>query len=141
MGSRYLSVSGNPPRATSPLRRFTTWLMTITRNLVFNEMRRRRRTHLVPMETDQDDTGQHQFADTEAPAPSERLLDAELQEAIDAAIAGLPENQRVAIVLRRYEGMPYEEIAKVLNTSVPAVKSIIFRARSALKERLKRYLE
>ena len=92
------------------------------------------------METDQDEAVQHQFADSEAPAPSERLLDAELQEAIDAAIAVLPENQRVAIVLRRYEGMPYEEIAKVLNTSVPAVKSIIFRARSALKERLKRYL-
>jgi len=124
-----------------PTAKFTTWLMTITRNLVFNEMRRRRRTHLVPMEADQDDAGQHQFADGEAPAPSERLLDAELQEAIDAAIAGLPENQRVAIVLRRYEGMPYEEIAKVLKTSVPAVKSILFRARSELKERLKRYLE
>jgi DNA-directed RNA polymerase specialized sigma24 family protein len=37
--------------------------------------------------------------------------------------------------------MPYEEIAKVLKTSVPAVKSILFRARSELKERLKRYLE
>jgi RNA polymerase sigma-70 factor (ECF subfamily) len=124
-----------------PVAKFTTWLMTITRNLVFNEMRRRRRTHLVPMEADHDDAGQHQFADGNAPAPSERLLDAELQEAIDAAIASLPENQRVAIVLRRYEGMPYEEIAKVLKTSVPAVKSILFRARSELKERLKRYLE
>ena len=124
-----------------PTAKFTTWLMTITRNLVFNEMRRRRRTHLVPMEADQDDAGQHQFADGKTPAPSERLLDAELQGAIEAAIAGLPENQRVAIVLRRYEGMPYEEIAKVLKTTVPAVKSILFRARSELKERLKRYLE
>ena len=124
-----------------PAAKFTTWLMTITRNLVFNEMRRRRRTNLLPMETDQDDAAQHQFADDETPAPSQRLLDTELQEAIDAAIASLPENQRVAIVLRRYEGMPYEEIAKVLKTSVPAVKSILFRARSDLKERLKRYLE
>ena len=123
-----------------PTAKFTTWLMTITRNLVFNEMRRRRRTHLIPMETDQDEAGHRQYADLEAPAPSERLMDAELQEAINAAIAGLPENQRVAMVLRRYEGMPYEEIAKVLKTSVPAVKSIIFRARSALKESLKRYL-
>ncbi len=123
-----------------PTAKFTTWLMTITRNLVFNEMRRRRRTHLMPMETDQDAAGHQQYADPDAPAPSERLIDAELQEAIDAAIAGLPENQRTAIVLRRYEGMPYEEIAKVLRTSVPAVKSIIFRARSALKESLMRYL-
>ena len=70
------------------------------------------------MESDQDGAGQHQLADEEAPRPSEKLLDAELQEAIDAAIASLPENQRLAIVLRRYEGMPYEEIAKVLKTSV-----------------------
>jgi len=124
-----------------PTAKFTTWLMTITRNLVFNELRRRRRTELVPMETDQDDAMQHQFADDEVLAPSEKLLDTELQETIDAAIAGLPENQRVAIVLRRYEGMPYEEIAKVLRTSVPAVKSILFRARSELRERLKKYLE
>ena len=70
-----------------------------------------------------------------------RLLDSELQEAIDAAIASLPETSRLAIVLRRYEGMPYEEIAEVLKTSVPAVKSILFRARAELKARLKRYLE
>ena len=49
-----------------------------------------------------------------------------MQEAIDAAIASLPEKQRLAIVLRRYEGMPYDEIAKVLNTSVEALKSILF---------------
>jgi RNA polymerase sigma-70 factor, ECF subfamily len=122
-----------------PAAKFTTWLMTITRNLVFNEMRRRRRTNQLPMEAEQDDA-QRQFADYEAPAPSRELLDAELKGEIDAAIAGLPENQRVAIVLRRYEGMPYEEIAQVLRTSVPAVKSILFRARSELKERLKKYL-
>jgi RNA polymerase sigma-70 factor (ECF subfamily) len=46
----------------------------------------------------------------------------------------------MAIVLRRYEGMPYEEIAEVLKTSVPAVKSILFRARSELKEKLRKYL-
>ena len=68
------------------------------------------------------------------------MLDAELQQAIDTAIESLPENQRMAIVLRRYEGMPYEEIAKVLKTSVPAVKSILFRARSELKEKLRKYL-
>ena len=60
------------------------------------------------------------------------------KQAIDTAIESLPENQRMAIVLRRYEGMPYEEIAEVLKTSVPAVKSILFRARSELKERASR---
>jgi RNA polymerase sigma factor (sigma-70 family) len=123
-----------------PSAKFTTWLMTITRNLVFNELRRRRRTQQVSMDADEEEATRHQFVDEGAVAPSEKLLDAELQDAIDAAIAGLPENQRLAIVLRRFEGMPYEEIAKVLRTSVPAVKSILFRARSELKARLKRYL-
>jgi RNA polymerase sigma-70 factor (ECF subfamily) len=124
-----------------PSAKFTTWLMTITRNLVFNELRRRRRAQLISIEGEQEDAMRHQFADEEAPPPSEELLDAELQEAIDAAIASLPKKQRLAIVLRRYEGMPYEEIAKVLKTSVAAVKSILFRARADLKERLKKYLE
>jgi RNA polymerase sigma-70 factor (ECF subfamily) len=124
-----------------PSAKFTTWLMTITRNLVFNELRRRRRTRQVSMDTDEGDPIRQQFVDEEALAPSEKMLEAELQDAIDAAVAGLPENQRLAIVLRRFEGMPYEEIAKVLKTSVPAVKSMLFRARSELKVRLKKYLE
>ncbi len=124
-----------------PSAKFTTWLMTITRNLVFNELRRRRRTQQVSMDADEGDTMRHQFVDEQAAAPSEEMLDAELQEAIDAAIASLPETQRLAIVLRRYEGMPYEEIAGVLKTSVPAVKSILFRARAELKARLKKYLD
>jgi RNA polymerase sigma-70 factor, ECF subfamily len=124
-----------------PSAKFTTWLMTITRNLVFNEMRRRRRTQQVSMDADEGDTIRHQFVDEQAVAPSEEMLDSELQEAIDAAIASLPETQRLAIVLRRFEGMPYEEIAEVLQTSVPAVKSILFRARAELKARLKKYLE
>jgi RNA polymerase sigma-70 factor (ECF subfamily) len=124
-----------------PSAKFTTWLMTITRNLVFNELRRRRRSQLVSMDADEGDTIRHQFVDEQAAAPSEEMLDSELHEAIDAAIASLPEAQRLAIVLRRYEGMPYEEIAEVLKTSVPAVKSILFRARAELKARLKKYLE
>lgn len=124
-----------------PSAKFTTWLMTITRNLVFNELRRRRRSQQVSMDSDEGDTIRHQFVDEQAVAPSEEILDSELKEAIDAAIASLPETQRLAIVLRRYEGMPYEEIAEVLKTSVPAVKSILFRARAELKARLKKYLE
>ena len=124
-----------------PSAKFTTWLMTITRNLVFNELRRRRRSQQVSMDTDEGDTIRHQFVDEQAAPPSEEILDSELQEAIDAAIASLPETQRLAIVLRRYESMPYEEIAEVLKTSVPAVKSILFRARAELKARLKKYLE
>lgn len=124
-----------------PTAKFTTWLMTITRNLVFNESRRRSRSRLQSLESDDPDAPQAQHADSSANSPQEALLDGELRSAVDHAIASLPEPQRVAIVLRRYEDMPYEEIAKVLRTSVPAVKSILFRARNELRDRLKKYLE
>jgi RNA polymerase sigma-70 factor (ECF subfamily) len=52
----------------------------------------------------------------------------------------LPEEQRTALVLRRYEEMPYEEIAMVLDTTVPAVKSLLFRARDTLRGKLKAWL-
>lgn len=124
-----------------PTAKFTTWLMTITRNLVFNEMRRLQRARTVPLERQDEDGPELQWADERADAPSETLLKGELQEAVDRAIAALPEAQRTAIVLRRYENMPYEDIAVVLRTSVPAVKSLLFRARAELKESLRRYLE
>lgn len=136
----FVRVWKHAPRY-QPSAKFTTWLMTITRNLVFNELRRRRRSPQVSMDADEGDTIRHQFVDEQAVAPSEEMLDSELQDAIDAAIASLPETQRLAIVLRRYEGMPYEAIAEVLKTSVPAVKSILFRARAELKARLKKHLE
>ena len=123
-----------------PTAKFTTWLMTITRNLVFNEMRRLQRSRMVSMETREEDPPM-QFPDDSARAPGEVLLEVELEQAIDDAIASLPEMQRMALVLRRYEEMPYEEIAKVLDTSVAATKSIIFRARNELRERLRKYLE
>jgi RNA polymerase sigma-70 factor (ECF subfamily) len=74
-------------------------------------------------------------------APDEELLEAELREAIEKAIRALPEKQRMAVVLRRYEGKSYEEIGEVLGLTVAAVKSLLFRARTELRAALNRYLE
>jgi len=127
-----------------PTAKFTTWLFTITRNLVFNESRRRKNRPTssldAPASGSDEDAGPRQFADDSAPSPEAALLEREMREAIDAAIAELPEQQRLAVVLRRYEEMPYEEIARVLELTVPAVKSLLFRARSFLRERLERYM-
>ncbi len=68
------------------------------------------------------------------------LLETELQRAIEEAIMQLPESQRMALVLRRYEQLSYEQIAEVLDLSVPAVKSVLFRARTELRTRLSKYL-
>ncbi len=119
--------------------KFTTWLFTITRNLVFNEVRRRRRKPAVSMEEREEEFHLVE-ADERAVAPDDSVLQAELEEEVDKAIAALPEKQRLAVVLRRYEEMPYEEIGQILDLSVPAVKSLLFRARSQLKESLRHYL-
>src|SRR5437868_10198610 len=123
-----------------PTAKFTTWLLTITRNLVFNEVRRRKRH---PADTLDIHEGEEALALTD-PArhvPDEELLQAELQSAIERAIRALPEKQRMAVVLRRYDGKSYEEIGEVLGLTVAAVKSLLFRARTELRTVLNRYLE
>jgi RNA polymerase sigma-70 factor (ECF subfamily) len=135
----FLRVWQSAPRY-EPGAKFTTWLLTITRNLVFNEMRRRRRSRIVAFEREGEDELLHQQADAGARSAAELAGEAELQEAISREIAALPEAQRMAVILRRYEEMPYEEIAEVLKTSVPAVKSLLFRARTELKARLGEFI-
>lgn len=128
------SASRYVPRA-----KFTTWLLKITRNLVFNELRRSKRHAHVPL---QSEPGAEQIPlkDETNPAPDASLLETELQRAIEEAIMQLPESQRMALVLRRYEQLSYEQIAEVLDLSVPAVKSVLFRARTELRTRLSKYL-
>lgn len=123
-----------------PQARFTTWLFTIARNLVFNEVRRRRRKPTVSVQ-EREETTHRTLEDLHGRSPDEDLLQAELERSVDRAIEDLPEKQRLAVVLRRYEEMPYEEIGAVLGMSVPAVKSLLFRARTQLKESLRKYLE
>lgn len=123
-----------------PDAKFTTYLFTITRNLVFNETRRRSRKKEVSADEREDNS--HQLIEASPDRqPDAELLQAELQRAVDAAIAALPETQRLAVVLRRYEQLSYEEIAVVLKLSVSAVKSLLFRARTTLRESLSGYLE
>src|SRR5437899_2055744 len=115
--------------------KFTTWLLKIARNLVFNEMRRAKRHPHLPVQIDPE-AEEIPLKDEQTTAPDATLLQAELQAAIEKAITLLPETQRMAIVLRRYEELSYEEIADVLDLSVPAIKSLLFRARTELRARL-----
>jgi RNA polymerase sigma-70 factor (ECF subfamily) len=120
--------------------KFTTWLLKITRNLVFNEMRRAKRHPHLPVQIDPE-AEEMPLKDEVTATPDATLLQVELQAEIEKAIMLLPDTQRMALVLRRYEELSYEEIADVLDLSVPAVKSLLFRARTELRERLKNYLE
>lgn len=122
-----------------PDAKFTTYLFTITRNLVYNESRRRSRRKEVSTDEREEDSGFQMAADSRN-EPREETLKLEMHEQIDRAIATLPEAQRTAVILYSYESLPYEEIAKVLDTSVSSVKSLLFRARTTLRERLAGYL-
>lgn len=122
-----------------PRAKFTTWLLKITRNLVFNEMRRSKRHSGVPL---QSEPGKEEMPikDQVSQGPDVSLLERELEQAIEEAIIALPDTQRMAVVLRRYHDLSYEEIGEVLELSVPAVKSLLFRARTELRTRLEAYL-
>jgi RNA polymerase sigma-70 factor (ECF subfamily) len=132
----FLNVWKSAPR-WRPEAKFTTYLLTIAKRLVFNESRRRARTRLLPQSREEE--AQPEYPDTAA-TPDRQLLECELHQAIELAMSELPEKERLAVVLRQHEGLPYEEIALVLKVSLPAVKSILFRARNALKEKLAPYL-
>jgi RNA polymerase sigma-70 factor (ECF subfamily) len=123
--------------------KFSTWLFTIARNLCLNEIRRRARHQVESMDAphpEQEDQPLHQFEDKQTASPPERLLHGELEDKIEQALAELPDNQRLAIVLCRQEELSYEEIARVLGCSVSATKSLIHRGRETLKQKLKPYL-
>ena len=123
--------------------KFSTWLFTIARNLCLNEIRRRSRHPADSLDATHPDEDQPviQIEDKKTFAPAEKILQSELARKIDEALAGLPENQRTAILLCRQEELSYEEIAEILGASLSATKSLIHRGRETLKEKLKPYLK
>ena len=131
-------------RATA---QFKAWMFTIVRNLVFNEHRRRSRASLVPLYPPENESGHSggssglDLPDLANKTPGENMLQREMMRKIDEAILALPEQQRLAIVLRRYDEFSYEQIAEILKTSVPSTKSLLFRARETLRVALRDYLE
>jgi RNA polymerase sigma-70 factor (ECF subfamily) len=124
--------------------KFSTWLFTIVRNLCLNEIRRRSRHPTDSMDAthpENEEQPWQQFEDKKVAGPPDSLLEGELEQKINEALDDLPENQRTAIILCRQNELSYEDIAKVLKTSVSATKSLIHRGRETLKQRLKPYLK
>lgn len=116
-------------RATlDPHRPLRAWLFTVARRLCIDRQRHR---HRHPTESL-----------AAAPAPEYRADDVERRELaaqIASAIAALPEEQRAAIVLAEYHGLPQAEIAGILNCSIKSVETRLYRARQHLRRRLARW--
>ena len=121
-----------------PKSKFQTWIYTIAKNTSLNELRKKplARVSLDETLSSEDSELKIQVEDLQATAPSEAMVKEELAQAVRAAIQSLPENQKMAVILRRYENFSYEDIAQALNLSVEAVKSLLSRAKENLREKL-----
>lgn len=122
-----------------------TWLYRIALNLCHNNRKkgdRRRRVEGYSLDTPQHDESESrpfEVADAR-PQPSHRIENDELRVRLHEALLQLPDNYRTVIVLRDIEGLSYEEIAAVTDSTLEAIKSRLFRARTLLREILSPYL-
>ncbi len=131
-----------------PKAKVKTWLYSVTVNACLNEIRRlraeknRRVNSFTAVFGDPSgEDGPPAFEDEASPAPDAELTGGEVATAVRAAVDRLPEQQRLALVLTRFHGCSYEEVAEAMKTTVPAVKSLLTRARENLRKLLRRFVE
>jgi RNA polymerase sigma-70 factor (ECF subfamily) len=122
-----------------PRAKFKTWLFTIATNLCLNEIRDNKSS---PKIVDLSDLHEQEYPviAPDAFSPQKAAENAELSMAVRKAIQSLPENQRIAILLRQYNDFSYNEISTIMGISVSAVESLIQRARQSLKKSLFSFL-
>ncbi len=128
-----------------PTARFTTWLFRIVYNLAVNETQRggqreRLALDLAGRTDDGESDPMNEIGDAEATPPSHALEREDMVRAVRAAIERLPETQRMALILAKYEERPYAEIAAIIGSTEKAVKSLVHRARETLRVTLAPYL-
>jgi len=123
--------------------KFKTWLFRIVINLCLNYRRdrakRRSESLDAPVVTNEGEV-MREVSAPDGDIPDVALEEREIRERVRDAIDSLPGNQRVAVILQRFEEMSYKEIADALETSVSAVESLLFRARRNLREKLAPYV-
>jgi len=124
-----------------PEAKFTTWLYRIATNLCLNEIRRPRfRIEHQSLESGSGgdpDRKAIDLADSSNIAPDQLLQRRAVADALRKALDALPEKQRLAFILNKYQELSYAEVAEVMKTSEKAVKSLIHRAKEAMAEILK----
>ncbi len=123
---------------------FASWLYTIVNRVCLNILRHRRRHPVQRLEPEFGTEGGRsgrQLADSRVGDAMLTLLRTETQVAVRKVVAELPETERMAVILDQWEEMSLAEIGRVLDKSVSAVKSILFRARAKLKIKLAGYLD
>jgi RNA polymerase sigma factor (sigma-70 family) len=118
---------------------FRSWLLRIVTNACYDELRRRKRRPVSSLDAlyVEDPTPDAALPLSHREGPEGCTVRHELNQAIQFGIAGLPEEQRVTLVLSDVQGMSYEEIAQVTAANIGTVKSRLSRARSKLRDYLR----
>jgi RNA polymerase sigma-70 factor (ECF subfamily) len=124
----------------APSAKFTTWMFRIATNLALNALRDNRYRQLEisldqPVETNESEQPALEVADS-TPTAEQQLVARTRMELIRNAINELPEKQRAAVLLHKYQELDYGEIAKILECSESALKSLLFRAYETLRVQL-----
>jgi RNA polymerase sigma-70 factor, ECF subfamily len=128
-----------------PGAKFSTWLFTIAGNVASNALRtksRRREVHLAPLASESAPQSLEAIALAASGLMPTRQLDkAELCAAVQQAIGGLNDRQRMAVLLAKFEHLSYSDIGDVMGMTPQAIKSLLSRARSNLRDALQPYLD
>jgi RNA polymerase sigma-70 factor (ECF subfamily) len=127
-------------RSYRPTAEFRTWMFRIVRNVCYNELRRRAR-HPISFEGGDQEESPLDLPDARAAEPFSELSLDERRRLVRDAINRLPPAQRMAVVLRRYEGLSYQQIAHAMDNTVPGIKSLLSRAKVGLIAALGRYFK
>ena len=107
------------------------WLHRIASNACMDVLRRRQRLRWLPWDGARHERASSQREDD----PEDTLLGDETQRAVARVLQAMSPRNRQAMILREYEGLSYQEIAAVVGLSLPAVKSLLFRARQEFRDR------
>jgi RNA polymerase sigma-70 factor, ECF subfamily len=124
-----------------PRARFSAWIYRIATNVGLKAAGRKRRAPFgFGLDTRYEFTGKVEGRSRE-PDAEQKLVESEMGKVVRQIIRGLPKNEKIAIILRRYEGLSYKEIADVMNCTEPAVKTYIHRGKLRLRDRIRPYLK
>jgi RNA polymerase sigma-70 factor, ECF subfamily len=123
--------------------KFTTWLYRIATNLAVNHARdtkHERSAQTIYLDAPDEETGSTPDVADDEPSVEQKLMRDERMAAIRMHVMALPERQRMAVLMHKYQGMDYRQIGDVLKLSESATKSLLFRAYQTLRDKLKEFV-